>query len=189
MPALKIIIVGSGLAGSLLANGLVRNHIQVTVYDRLPRYAKREGYLIRLGGNSLKGMRACLSPDEVQRIAKKCGRSGGERSSAPILYDKDFDRLLDLRGYTTYSKSAPISRKLLRDCFADPLSDAGVLHYEKSFDRYEVLPGSNDGLDCIRVYFKDGTSDDCDILVGADGSHSAVGQSISILAESDVSEE
>jgi len=172
MPALKVIIIGSGLAGSLLANGLQRNDIEVTVYERLARDAQREGYQIRLGPSALAGMRANLDPERLKFIASKFGRAGGHKGNAPIIRDKHFAPLLDLAAFHTYEKSAAINRKVLRDALADPVDEAGNLQYAKQFSHYEIIEGSQE--EQVRVHFGDGTADVCDVLVGADGSHSKV---------------
>jgi hypothetical protein len=54
-----------------------------------------------------------------------------------------------------------------------PFDDAGKLKYETGFERYGVLnPGTD--KERIRVWLADGTYDDCDLLIGADGSYSKV---------------
>lgn len=172
-PPFKVIIIGAGLAGSLLANGLIDRGVEVSVYERLHRHAKREGYQIRLGAPALQGMRACLHKEQIDSIVKLFGRAGGTKSGAPICYTQNFDELLNLTRFAVYSKSAPIHRGILRDALADPVFDAGKLQYNRAFDRYEILdPGSKH--ERVRVWFEDGTSDECDILVGVDGSHSKV---------------
>lgn len=173
MAGFKVIIIGSGLAGGLLANGLINSNIEVAVYERLQKHAKREGYQIRLGAPALIGMRACLSPSEIETVAAKFGRAGGVKSAAPIIYSSNFEPLLDLTKFPAYSKSAPINRVILRDTLADPVDAAGKLSYGAGFERYEILrPGKND--EKVRAWFADGSYDDCDILIGADGSHSKV---------------
>lgn len=169
----RVTIIGAGLAGSLLANGLMRHDIDVQVYERLPADSKREGYQIRLGAAALKGMRACLSHDELQRIVLKFGRANGSRSEAPVVYNEHFKKMLDLSKFSTYNKSAPISRVVLRDALAAPVAAAGRLKYGCQFSRYEIL-GVDTPHECVRVWFEDGSHNDCDILIGADGSHSKV---------------
>ncbi|KAH7114917.1 hypothetical protein EDB81DRAFT_893025 [Dactylonectria macrodidyma] len=181
----KVIIVGSGLAGSLLANGLINNDVEVAVYERLDKDVKREGYQIRLGAPALIGMRANLEKDHLSRIVEKFGRAGGAKSSAPSVYDEKFNRLIDFRRFAAYSKSAPINRVILRDALAKPVDKAGKLHYGRSFSRYEILkPGTQD--EQVRVYFSDETYDDCDVLVGADGSHSKINKQIGLNNIADV---
>jgi 2-polyprenyl-6-methoxyphenol hydroxylase-like FAD-dependent oxidoreductase len=173
MSPFKVIIVGAGLSGSLLANGLIRHDVNVAVYERLDRNVKREGYQIRMGANALAGFRACLDKEHIDKIISKFGKSGGRISSAPVVYGSDFKPLLDFTKFPTYSKSAPINRVTLRDALAVPVYDAGRMHYNKEFDRYEIIT-DNKGRELVRVWFKDGSSDTADILIGADGSHSKV---------------
>ncbi|KAH7191008.1 hypothetical protein BKA60DRAFT_471850 [Fusarium oxysporum] len=179
MSPFKVIIVGAGLSGSLLANGLIRHDVNVAVYERLDRNVKREGYQIRMGANALAGFRACLDKEHIHKIISKFGKSGGRISSAPVVYGSDFKPLLDFTKFPTYSKSAPINRVTLRDALADPVYDAGRMHYNKEFNRYEIIT-DNKGRELVRVWFKDGSSDTADILIGADGSHSKINKQLGL---------
>lgn len=175
----KVIIVGAGLAGCCLANGLIRHDINVQVHERLSQYAKRDGYQIRLGSHALRGLRACLGQKELQDIIDKFGPASDGKLEAPGVYNKNFDMMLDLSAIPTYERSAPISRVLLRDALAAPISSAGRLSYNSQFDRYEILaPGTPS--ERVRVWFTDRTYDDCDLLIAADGSHSKVNRQIGL---------
>lgn len=172
-PNFKVIIIGAGLSGCLLANGLLRKGIEVVVYERLSRHSKREGYQIRLGAPALKGMRACLSPEQISAVTAKFGRAGGSLNRAPVWYDHQFRILLDPSRFEAYHKSAPISRVVLRDALAEPLFEAGKLKYGFEFCRYEIVRHGPE-YEGVRVVFGNGFVDEGDLLIGADGSHSRV---------------
>lgn len=78
MPPFKVIIIGGGLAGACLANGLRRKGIDFVLYERDVENSQREGYQITMGANALVGLRACLEKDQVEQLMKKFGRSGGQ---------------------------------------------------------------------------------------------------------------
>ena len=115
MPSFKVIIIGGGLAGALLGNGLVNKGIDCTIYEKDVRGSTREGYQIRLGAAALIGFRACLTKSQLDVLIKKFGRSGGFTLSAPILYDHNMLCQLDLTKFPAYTKSAPINRVVLRN--------------------------------------------------------------------------
>jgi 2-polyprenyl-6-methoxyphenol hydroxylase-like FAD-dependent oxidoreductase len=179
MDTLKVIIVGSGLAGSLLANGLLNQSsapINIVVFERDDQASNRKGYQIRLGSHALTGFRACLTKVQFDALLSRFGRSGGAISSAPVMFSPQFKLLLDLRKFPAYTKSAPINRALLRDILQEPLRDTGVLHYHKKFIRYEIL--SDGGESRVRAYFSDGSTEEGDILIAADGSGSATNRQL-----------
>ncbi|KAF2192953.1 FAD/NAD(P)-binding domain-containing protein [Zopfia rhizophila CBS 207.26] len=174
----KVIILGAGLAGSLLANGLIHHGIPFECYERMQRDEKHEGYQIRLGAPALIGMRACLSEQQKTAIIAKFGRAGGKKSTAPMIYHKDFSVLLDMSAFPDYSKSAAINRKVLRDSLAEPVFEVGRLQYGKEFERYEIVGSGAQEKVC--VWFRDGTSDECDLLISAEGSRSRANEQVGL---------
>ncbi|OBT64244.1 hypothetical protein VE03_06891 [Pseudogymnoascus sp. 23342-1-I1] len=178
MAPLRVIIVGGGLAGTLLANALQRHGIDFTIYERDERGSKREGYQIRLGAAALVGFRACLEQAQIDELMKKFGRSGGLISSAPILYDTSFNCLIDLTRFPAYTKSAPINRVVLRDFLAQPIDDAGNLQYKKRFVKYDIV--QREGKSKVVAHFDDGTTDEGDLLISAEGSGSKVNGQIGL---------
>lgn len=169
-PLFKVIIIGGGLAGSLLANGLSRSKVNFEVYERQEKNSKREGYQIRLGEATLIGMRTCLDQDHIDSIFKHFGRSTS--SQAPILYDKHFRKIFEPGRDPNYTQSSPISRVILQDALREPLNSMGKIHYRKKFVDYTIR--QEVGRDLVEVKFDDGTSDICDILIAADGNNSRV---------------
>ncbi|OCL12715.1 hypothetical protein AOQ84DRAFT_143664 [Glonium stellatum] len=158
MAEFKVIILGAGLVGSLLANGLLHNRVDFMVYERDEKDSKREGYQIRLGAPALAGFKACSTQDQRDDLLPKFCRSDGVLSSAPTLYDTHFNCLLDLAKFPAYAKSAPIDRVVLRDFPAKPIYDAEKLKYGKKFKAYQVVQDAT-GKTSVTVIFEDGTQD------------------------------
>ncbi|KAE9378583.1 FAD/NAD(P)-binding domain-containing protein [Stipitochalara longipes BDJ] len=179
MASFKIIIIGGGLSGALLANGLMLHEIEFMIYEKDERGSKRAGYQVRLGAPAIAGFKACLPPERMALLMRKFGRSGGLISSAPILYDTKFNCLLDLTKFPAYTKSAPINRLVLRNFLLEPVDAVGKIQYSKRFVSYETLekkgaPGR------IKIQFEDGTSDEADLVVSAEGSHSKINKQIGL---------
>ncbi|ETS85310.1 hypothetical protein PFICI_03335 [Pestalotiopsis fici W106-1] len=176
MAPLKVIIVGGGLAGACLANGLINkatDPIEVLLFERDHEASDRDGYQIRLGAHALTGFRACLTERQYSDLLLCFGRSGGVVSSAPAIYSPEMDLLLDLGKFPAYTKSAPIGRARLRNFLQSPLREKSKIRYGKKFVRFEVLGSGDDSKESrIRVHFEDGSGEDCDILVSAEGSGS-----------------
>jgi 2-polyprenyl-6-methoxyphenol hydroxylase-like FAD-dependent oxidoreductase len=170
---IKVVIIGAGLAGSLLTNGLLNNSIEVNVYERDQQDPKRTGYLIRLGEDATLGFRACLSESQVVSIHGKFSQTDVSLSTAPAIYSHQFRPLIDLSRLPGYTKGASINRLVLRDELMKPIKAAGRVQFGKAFSHYDIIRREN-GSERVLVHFTDGTSDQCDILIGADGSASKV---------------
>ncbi|KAF1808150.1 FAD/NAD(P)-binding domain-containing protein [Eremomyces bilateralis CBS 781.70] len=178
MSGFKLIVIGAGLAGSLLSNGLLQNEIDFIVYESDPESAQREGYQIRLGAPAIAGFKACLQEDQLTKLYPMFGRSGGVISSAPALYDEKLNLLLDLPKFPAYTKSAPINRAILRDFLASPVAVAGKIRYGRRFAGYRSVNGAS-GTKVV-VSFDDGSEDECDLLISAEGTSSRVNRQIGL---------
>ncbi|KAI1847544.1 hypothetical protein JX265_000795 [Neoarthrinium moseri] len=174
MGSFKVIIIGSGLSGSLLANGLANHGIDFLVYERDSCDTKREGYQIRVGENALIGMRACLRVEHLAQVVENIGPN----AKVPIIYDKTFQQMLDLNRLPAYSKSVPIDRVALREVLAGPILKLGKLHYDKKFVGCQIIKEEQKEL--VRVFFEDGSADTCDLLIGADGNRSKVNEMLGV---------
>lgn len=166
----RVVIIGGGLAGPCLAQGLRRAGIEVTLYERDAGVATRgQGYRIHVAPEGDRAMRRCL-PDDLYRLVHAVA---GKPGSGVTVYDP---RLTVLDRVTDFGEVDPaadqhvaIDRLVLREVMTYGLDD--VMRYGKAFARYEDLPGGH-----VRVHFDDGDSADADLLVAADGSGSLVRQ-------------
>lgn len=183
MAAMEVVIIGGGLAGACLANGLL-NHseglIDVTLIEREEAGSERGGYQIRLGSHALTGFKACLTEKQYRDLLPCFGRSGGVVSSAPCIFrPSDLKVLLDLSKAPAYQKSAPIGRTRLRDFLQTPLQKRQVIQYGRKYVSYEHLDGDA-GQSRIRAHFADGGYHDCDVLISAEGSASRINRQIGL---------
>ncbi|KAF5695346.1 hypothetical protein FDENT_428 [Fusarium denticulatum] len=188
MAPLRVIIVGGGLAGACLANGLINKsdgqidgQIDVAVFERDEAGSERGGYQIRLGAHALIGFKACLTEQQYENLIRCFGKSGGVVSSAPCIFSpSDLKVLIDLSKAPIYEKSAPIARTRLRNFLQKPLQEKDCIQFGRKYVRYEVLQGKVAGQSSIRVHFSDDTHHDCDVLVSAEGSRSRINKQIGL---------
>ncbi|EWG55213.1 hypothetical protein FVEG_13249 [Fusarium verticillioides 7600] len=184
MAPLRVIIVGGGLSGACLANGLINKsdgQIDVTVFERDETGSERGGYQIRLGAHALIGFKACLTEEQYANLLPCFGKSGGVVSSAPCIFSpSDLKVLIDLSKAPVYEKSAPIARTRLRNFLQQPLQERDAIQFGKKYVRYEVLRGKEAGQSSIRVHFSDDTHHDCDVLISAEGSGSRINKQIGL---------
>jgi 2-polyprenyl-6-methoxyphenol hydroxylase-like FAD-dependent oxidoreductase len=160
-------IVGGGIGGLCLAQGLRKAGISVAVYERDRACTERlQGYRIHIGPKGSRALHACLPAHLFDAFVATCGMSGG---GFRLLTEQMHELLtLDLRGdENPIDRHHSASRITLRQVLLAGLDE--VVHFDKAFVRYAT---TRDGR--IAVHFADGSSAPCDVLVGADGGNSCV---------------
>jgi 2-polyprenyl-6-methoxyphenol hydroxylase-like FAD-dependent oxidoreductase len=165
---MNIAIVGAGLAGPLLAQGLHRAGVDVTLYERETADQHSQGYRIHLAPEGDLALRACLPPDLYRRILDTSGKHGpraGVRLLDPQLHVVQEMLMPPTETEDESGRHLTVDRLTLRRIL---LTGIDVRH-GASFQRYELL---DDGR--VRVFFADGTVTDADLLVAADGTHSRI---------------
>lgn len=159
-------IVGAGLAGPLLAQGLRRAGVDVLVYERDEPDRPDQGYRIAIAAEGDLALRACLPPSSYQRVLDTVGKRGsGWRVLDPQLRVVRETLVPERPDEAEHGRHLTVDRQTLRRILLDGLD----VRYRAPFERYELL---TDGR--VRASFGDGTSIETDLLVGADGTHSRV---------------
>ena len=164
---LRVVVIGAGTGGLCLAHGLRRAGIDVAVYERdRTRTDGRPGYRVGIDPDGSRALHACLPPTLFDTFVATCARAP---RSFTILTER-LDEVLSLplpddRDPIESEKS--VSRMTLRQVLLTGLDD--VVRFDKTFTRYEHHP---DGT--VTAVFADGSSATGDVLVGADGTSSAV---------------
>jgi 2-polyprenyl-6-methoxyphenol hydroxylase-like FAD-dependent oxidoreductase len=171
---LEIMIIGGGIGGLCLAQGLRRAGIDVTVYERTQtRTDWLQGYRIHINPHGSKALYDSLPPAVWKRFLDTVSvNDGGFGFATEQLND-----LLRFAGSEILPEAGPTdahygaSRISLREVLLSDLDD--VVRHGKTFERYET------GVDGrVTAYFSDGTSANADVMVGADGANSRVRQQL-----------
>ncbi|TMR88532.1 FAD-dependent monooxygenase [Nonomuraea basaltis] len=160
-------IIGGGIGGLCLAQGLRKAGLDVTVYERDRTPADRlQGYRVHIDPHGARALHDCL-PEHLWRAFLDTTGQGGQ--------DFGFltERLDLLALIETHHAPDPaddhhsVSRITLRQVLLSGLED--VVRFGKTYERYERLPGGR-----VRLFFADGTSETADVVVAADGGNSRV---------------
>ncbi|KFZ16714.1 hypothetical protein V501_02093, partial [Pseudogymnoascus sp. VKM F-4519 (FW-2642)] len=159
---LKVIIIGAGIGGLALAQLLMSAPgIHATCYERSDGVDDRLiGFRVMLSGSTLAMLKRKLSKEVWAHLALGIGETpeGGEKieffkGNGDKMFVWDSDPMKD---------QFAVSRWQLRQALlhqAEP-----VLRVCHAFERYVPLPKGG-----ARVYFTNRTTDECDLVVGADG--------------------
>lgn len=165
-----VLIIGAGIGGLCLAQGLRQAGISAAVYERDRTPTDRlQGYRIHINPAGSRALHACLPPHLYDVFAATCGRSNRGFS----FLSEQLEELLFLgaddlpAAHDPVESHKSVSRLTLRQVLLAGLEDA--VHFDKTFTRYAETP---DGQ--VVALFADGATASGDLLVGADGGSSRV---------------
>ena len=170
-----VIIIGAGLSGLALAQGLRKLSIPFKIYERSQRQDFRtQGYRIRLHGEGLAALRSVLVDEIWHTFEETCPET--ILGSLPIIDAVTCEITAvnyganDPQGTVTQSDQKPytVDRAVLRQLLLTGLDE--YIAYGKEYSHHEFT------ITGIIVDFADGTSETGSLIVGADGARSAVRQ-------------
>lgn len=168
-----ILIIGAGIAGLVLAQGLKYRNIPFKVYERNDSlFAKSQGYRFRCEAPGLEALEETVSPEMWDLIEKTHPKdsppvltildsvTGEKKGEMNVVKDPD------PRAQRCY----PIDRAWFRELMYNGIEDQ--VFFGKSFESYTLL---NDGAhQRVQVTFSDNTTATGRLLVAADGVRSRV---------------
>jgi 2-polyprenyl-6-methoxyphenol hydroxylase-like FAD-dependent oxidoreductase len=169
---LHVVIIGGGIGGLTLAQGLKKAGVSVAVYERdRTRTDRVQGYRVHINPTGSLALHECLPPPLFDAFARTCGTP----AQGIRFVTEQMKVLLSLDELNTpkrfngdgVAQHRSVSRITLRQVLLSGLDD--VVQFGKTFARYEQLPTGR-----IRAHFEDGTTADGDVLVAADGGGSRV---------------
>ncbi|KDN20355.1 FAD-dependent oxidoreductase [Amycolatopsis rifamycinica] len=166
---LRVVVIGGGVGGLCLAQGLRKAGIEVSVHERDGSVRGRnQGYRLHISPDGERALRECL-PERVQALLTATANSRYGYGMA--VYDEQLapqwtPEMSDPRAGAA-DKVDAVDRVTLRRVLLAGLEDA--VHFGKRYLRHEVLA---DGT--VGVRFADGSVDTGDVLVAADGAGSVI---------------
>jgi 2-polyprenyl-6-methoxyphenol hydroxylase-like FAD-dependent oxidoreductase len=160
-------IVGGGIGGLALAQGLKKAGIGVALYERDRTPTDRlQGYRVHISPKGSVALHECLPSGLFDVFAATCSvRNDGFR----FLSEK-MEELLSIKDRGAASAIArhwSASRIMLRQVLLGGLD--GIIQFDRNFTHYEETASGP-----IVLRFADGSTAACDVLVGADGGNSHV---------------
>lgn len=157
-----VLIIGAGVAGLTLAQGLRLRSVPFRIFERHARSHVKQGHRFRISRDGQAALDSVLSP----QLRDLLGRTAAERHRfAPRYVDA---RKLDFAVPEPADPmdSMPVDRAWLRMLASLELHDD--ICYGKEFCSYEIANG------LVQVKFTDGSVERGRLLVGADGIKSRV---------------
>ena len=163
-----VAIVGGGIGGLCLAQGLKRAGVRVTVYERDESPVSRlQGFRVHIDPEGSTALHECL-PEDLWKIFDA---TGGDFGQGFTMITEQLQELLRLhsddRPTHPIARHRSISRITLRRVLLAGLADA--VRFNKRFVRYEELADRR-----FTIHFADGGSARADVVVAADGVNSGV---------------
>nr|WP_171074976.1 FAD-dependent monooxygenase [Nonomuraea basaltis] len=162
----RVAIIGGGLGGLCLAHGLRRSGVGVAVYERDTSATFRsQGYRISLKASGADALHDCLPSN----LFDLCVATSIRQATRMVFMDPQLNPGFDKPTPPADSgmNGFGVNRLTLREILLADLAD--TVRFGATFERFEQ---TGDGR--VRAWFADGTSTVADLLVGADGTHSAV---------------
>ena len=165
-----VVIIGGGIGGLTLAQGLKKSGVSVAVYERDGTSTDRvQGYRVHINPAGSIALHECLPPHLFDAFARTCGKpTNGIRfltECGEVLLA--LNELNQPQRTDAIAQHRSVSRITLRQVLLSGLE--GVMNFGKVFVRYEESPSGR-----IVAHFEDGTTTDGDVLVAADGGGSRV---------------
>jgi len=168
---MHVMIIGAGIGGLALAQGLTRAGIDVTVFERdRARDDRLQGYRLHLAPYGCRALHRCLPPEVYDLMVA----TSGAPNTSLAFFTEGLGELLTLDATEIgvnlddpVNSYKSVSRITLREVLLTGLGDR--VSFGKTFERFVAGP---DGR--VTAFFADGTEATGDLLVGADGTSSKV---------------
>ena len=162
-PSDPILIIGAGVAGLVLAQGLRLRSIPFRLFERHPRSHRAQGHRFRISKEALTALDSVLSP-QLQSLLRQTAPA--RNRFEPRYVDARRPDFPKPTPTPADPESVPVDRTWIR--FLTTLGIGDTIEFEKEFVSYELQDNR------VRVNFSDGSTARGLLLVGTDGIKSQV---------------
>jgi 2-polyprenyl-6-methoxyphenol hydroxylase-like FAD-dependent oxidoreductase len=167
---LHVLVIGGGVGGLAMAQGLKKVGISVAVYERDPSvHSRNQGYRLSINEDGSHSLYACLPANLYNLYMATSTRLAAQTFIA--LFDHQLNQLF-LKAMLTIETDITrirtgVNRTTLREVLLTGLDK--IVHFGKGLEGFERLENGQ-----IRAHFGDGSTATGDLLIGADGTNSMV---------------
>ncbi|KAK9418083.1 putative FAD/NAD(P)-binding domain-containing protein [Seiridium unicorne] len=151
-----ILIIGAGVAGLVLAQGLRLRSIPFHLFERHSRSHSSQGHRFRISKDGQTALDGILSP-QLQSLLRRTAHVRNRVESRYV----DARKLDFAKPQPVDSESMPVDRAWIRSLTSLNIEDS--IEYGKEFESYQVID------ERVQVSFIDGSLVSGKLLVGADG--------------------
>jgi 2-polyprenyl-6-methoxyphenol hydroxylase-like FAD-dependent oxidoreductase len=162
----KVLIIGAGISGLVLAQGLQKNGIPCSVFERdVTKEYRAQGYRIKIPPDVAADLRSTLSEERWQEFEQTCAETVPRESLVNAINGNVMSRRgrlpmgLKINIYT-------VDRATFRSVLLKGLEE--IVHFGREFTNYELKDNG------VIAHFADGSTSEGAILVGAHGGKSKV---------------
>lgn len=160
-PRRRVLIAGGGLGGIATALALQHKGIDSVVFERAPQL-RDGGAGLHIFTNGMLALAALGVADQAAKIAPAQSVCHFATSTGRVIGEYPVGRFIERYGQPTVAISRSHLHGILRDAVDAPIVTGAE------------VTGYTEHADGVTVHFADGSSQDGDLLVGADGIRSAV---------------
>jgi 2-polyprenyl-6-methoxyphenol hydroxylase-like FAD-dependent oxidoreductase len=168
IPTEPILIIGTGLSGLCLAHALRKHDIPFRVFEKHPSMSKSHGHRFRISDEAVLGLKSLLLPRSASLLESTApyGTVSQPRFTDTTQFQLAEPDLKDI------PDSTPFDRNWILQILMLGIEEA--VEFGKEFLRYEVERGDDGGQQTVKAIFADGSTAIGSLLIGADGTHSAM---------------
>jgi 2-polyprenyl-6-methoxyphenol hydroxylase-like FAD-dependent oxidoreductase len=171
MPIQKVLIVGGGLAGLVVAQGLKKNGIPFEIFERdEAANAREQGESLSVHW-ALPYIEKCMDPEIYKEIGNATVNPSAPGNMGFTVLDGTTGEVL-ININPPFNKAKPKGYRMNRRRFREFLGKGIDIRWNKRFKEYELTDQG------VTVRFEDGSEAKGDILIGADGVKSRVCQQL-----------